>query len=407
MTGWQKAWEGKEVREMGGTHVRRGRGRWEWVLVVLALMAIVATACAPEEGQPSGGGGQTSGSPQASGVPTLTDDFSVQHREWATQTVDTSQYKKDPPYKIATIVQGPTNGWGTIFDTVMNYELKQSGKIADQLYVPWDFTTESQANGIDDAIAKNVDAILLTALSRAGLAEPVQRAVDAGIPVITCMATVQGDAPTVDVSRNIPMMGYESAKQLAEALGGKGKVVLLHGIAGVDAAEFWRSGAMAALQEYPDIEVVAEEYGQWSVSDALDKMRAVLTANPEIDGVWVGGLEMGVSVINAFKEAGRDMPFIAGTNPVNGFLRLAKENNIDFFAAPFPPSASKLCVDTMFKVLNGESVPRFTEVADVMEGTQPFGTDQLDEHYVSQFNDDWIGPAVIPDRAYLQAGFGR
>jgi ABC-type sugar transport system substrate-binding protein len=378
-----------------------------WLVAGLATMTLVAAACAPGEEEPEGGddgGEQTTGT--TGGAVELTDDFSTQHEEWATQTVDTSEFATEPPYRIATIVQGPTNGWGTIFDTVMNYELEQSGQIEDQLYVPWDFTTESQANGIDDAIAQDVDAILLTALSRAGLAEPVQRAVDAGIPVITCMATVEGDAPTVDVSRSIPLMGYESARQMAEALGGEGSVVLLHGIAGVDAAEFWRIGAMAALEEYPDIEIVAEDYGQWSVGDALDVMRGILTAQPAIDGVWVGGLEMGVSVINAFQEAERDLPVMAGTNPINGFLRLAIQNDIEFYAAPFPPAASQLCVQTMFQVLNGESVPRFIEVADVMDGTQPFGPDEAEDRYQPQFNDDWIGPAVIPEEAYLEAGFG-
>jgi ribose transport system substrate-binding protein len=218
---------------------------------------------------------------------------------------------------------------------------------------------------------------------------------------------VAGDGPTVDVSRDLPMMGYESAKALAEKLHGKGNVVLLHGIPGVDAAEFWKSGAHAALKEYPGIKVVAEENGNWSVSDALDRMRAVLTAQPKIDGVWVGGLEMGVSVINAFKDAGRPLPVMAGTNPINGFLRLAIENKVDFVAAPFPPSASKLCVDTMFKVLSGESVLRFTEVASVMDGTQTFATDKAPELYRPQFNDDWIGPEVIPADAYVSAGFAR
>ena len=313
-----------------------------------------------------------------------------------------------PPYTVATIVQGPTNGWGTIFDTVMNHELESSGLMGKQLYVPWDFTTESQANGIDDAIAGGADIIILTALSRAGLQAPVERAVAEGIPVVTCMATVSGDGPTIDVSRNIPMQGYESAKGLAESLGGSGKVVLLHGIAGVDAAEFWRSGALAALAEYPGIEVVAEDYGQWSVSDATDVMRAILTAQPEVDGVWVGGLEMGVSVINAFNDMGRPLPKLAGTNPINGFLRLAIENDIDFYASPFPPGASKICVDTAFKVLAGEeTLPRFIEVADVLEGASPYSSDQAEANYRPEFNDDWIGPAVVDDSVYLAAGFGR
>ena len=337
----------------------------------------------------------------------LDDEYSQQVARNSQVTVDTSEFAAEPPYSIATIVQGPTNGWGTIFDVVMNHALEESGMVEDQLYVPWDFTTESQANGIDDAIAKGVDAILLTSLSRAGLAAPVERAAEAGIPVVVCMAGVATDAYTVEVSRHIPDMGYSSAKAMAEELGGEGKVVLLHGIAGVDAAEFWRSRALAALSEYPGIEVLSEQYGNWSVSDATNVMRAVLSSEPEIDAVWVGGLEMGVAVINAFDEAGRDMPFIAGTNPINGFLRLAIEHDIDFVASPFPPSASQKCVETMFQVLAGEPVQKFNDVADLMEGTEPFTDEEAEERYMPQFSDDWIGPAVVPDEVYIEAGFGR
>jgi ribose transport system substrate-binding protein len=376
-------------------------------LATAALTAVpVGTTLAQEaSGAPEASTLATSAAP-ASG-PALTDEFSVQHAAWAGQTVDTSAFAAEPPYDIATIVQGPTNGWGTIFDVVMKHTLDESGLLGNQLYVPWDFTTESQANGIDDAIAQDVDLILLTALSRAGLQEPVERAVAAGIPVVTCMATVAGDGPTVDVSRNIPLQGYESATGLAERLGGQGKVVMLHGIPGVDAAEFWKSGALAAFAEHPGIEVVAEDYGNWSVSDATDIMRTILTAQPQVDGVWVGGLEMGVAVINAFKDAGRPMPKMGGTNPINGFLRLALENDIDFYAAPFPPGAAKNCVETAFAVLAGEPVPRFTEVAEVLDGAQPFGSEEAADRFREEFNDDWIGPAVVPDEVYIEGGFGR
>jgi ribose transport system substrate-binding protein len=377
------------------------------VLATAALTALPVGSALAQDASPEPAASAAAASAAPAAASDLTDEFSVQHAAWAGQTVDTAAFAVEPPYRIATIVQGPTNGWGTIFDVVMNHTLDESGLVGDVIYVPWDFTTESQANGIDDAIAQDVDLILLTALSRAGLQEPVERAVAAGIPVVTCMATVSGDGPTVDVSRNIPLQGYESAKGLAERLGGQGKVVMLHGIPGVDAAEFWKSGALAAFAEYPGIEVVAEDYGNWSVSDATDIMRTILTAQPQIDGVWVGGLEMGVSVINAFADAGRPMPKMGGTNPINGFLRLAIENGIDFYAAPFPPAAAKDCVETAFAVLAGESVPRFIEVADVLEGAQPFGAEEAADHYREEFNDDWIGPAVVPDEVYIEGGFGR
>jgi hypothetical protein len=41
-----------------------------------------------------------------------------------------------------------------------------------------------------------------------------------------------------------------------------------------------------------------------------------------------------------------------------------------------------------------------------MEGTEPFGSDEAEDHFRPEFNDDWIGPAVVPDEVYVDAGFG-
>jgi ribose transport system substrate-binding protein len=400
------------------------------LLILLLVLTVVAAACGGDGGgdaaggdtattPPAGGdagGGEDAGSDAGGGGGATTgpdgevlldDEYSVMLREAREITVDTSEFATEPPYRIATIVQGPTNGWGTIFDAVMNHTLEESGLIEDQLYVPWDFTTESQANGIDDAISRDVDAILLTSLSRAGLAASVERATAAGIPVITCMAGVETDAYTVEVSRNMPQMGYVGAKWLAEQLGGEGKIVAMHGIAGVDAAEFWKSGAEAAFAEYPGIEIVAEEYANWSVADATTAMRAILQSQQEIDGLWFGGMEMGLGAVMAFEQAGREIPPIGGTGPTNGFLRFAEEHDLEFFLAPFPPSASQLCVETMFRVLEGEPVQKHIDVVDDMEGTAPFGSGDPEARYLEQFNDEFIGPVAVDESVYLEAGFGR
>ena len=124
----------------------------------------------------------------------------------------------------------------------MDKALEESGKfdMDERIYVAWNGETENQTKGMDDAIAAGVDGIILTSLSRAGLSAAVDRATAAGIPVVTCMAGVESLEYTAEVSRNIPAMGYASMKALIDEMGGSGKVVLLHGIAGVDAAEFWK-----------------------------------------------------------------------------------------------------------------------------------------------------------------------
>lgn len=407
--------------------VRARAHRW---LGVLTIFALIAASCGDDEAETSVEPGQETettvqaqaGEEAAAGDeeatdqgavagerPELSDPYSQQIARSRDVTVDTAEFAAEPPYTIAAVVQGPINGWGTIFDVVMNEAFEErADQIEEVIYVPWDFAAENQIAGIDDAIAADADAILLTSLSRAGLSAAVDRAAQAGIPVVICMAGVETDNYTAEVSRDIPLMGYESAKAVAEELGGSGNVVMLHGIAGVDAAEFWKAGALEAFEEYPDIDIVSEQYGNWSTADALGVMRTVLAQQSEIDAVWVGGLEMGPAVIDAFGEAGRDVPFIGGTNPTNGFLRLATEGDLSFFAAPFPPGASGECVDTLFQVLAGEPVPKYQDVVNLIdEGVAPYADDEADQWYAPEFNDDFIGPKVVPDEVYLEAGFGR
>ena len=221
------------------------------------------------------------------------------------------------------------------------------------------------------------------------------------------MAGVESQKYTAEVSRNIPAMGYESAKALVDKLGGKGNVVMLNGIAGVDAAELWKVGAQAAFAEAPGIKIVSDEYGNWSTADATSVMRTVVAQNPQIDGIWVGGLEMGPGVVSAFGEAGIDVPFIAGTNPTNGFLKLAQDQSLDFYAAPFPPGAAKACVDVMMNILDGQPVQKFTDVKTLMDGTSPYGTADLAKWYVPTLNDDFIGPLVYDEKTYADNGFAR
>ena len=377
------------------------------------LGAVMLAGCGSEDTNASSGsqdqGASGSDQPAQSREEALNDPYSQALREAAETDVDTTKFKAEPPYKLATITQGPINGWGTIFDVVLKKALGDSGKVdMDALiYAAWNGKTENQTRAMDDAIAAQVDGIILTSLSRAGLAASVERATKAGIPVLTCMAGVDSDAYTAEMSRNIPAMGYDSMQAMAEELGGSGKIVMLHGIAGVDAAEFWKLGAEAALKAYPDIEVVSEQYANWSVADATTVMRTVLAQNPQIDGVWVGGLEMGSGVVNAFAESGRPVPFIAGTNPINGFLRLADEQGFDFFAAPFPPGASKECAGQMINILEGKSVKKFTDVSDLIDGTAPYGTGELDDWYVPELNDDFIVPLGYPAEFFASEGFAR
>ena len=113
---------------------------------------------------------------------------------------------------------------------------------------------------------------------------------DAGIPVVLCANGIEGSDFTSRVDVDFWEVAYKSGDGLAQLMGGKGKIVIFNGIAGVDSTETWVAAAKAAFAKYPEIEIIAEEYAQWNIATAKQKMEAIMAANPQIDGVWAGGL---------------------------------------------------------------------------------------------------------------------
>ena len=118
-----------------------------------------------------------------------------------------------------------------------------------------------------------------------------------------------------------------------------------------------------------------------------------------------GSFGMARGAIQALQEAGREIPFIGGSAVNNGFLRLAKELNLDFYAVQFPPGASLKCVDTVVDVLEGKPVKKFVSAWDVLDNVEPFGPEGLDKFFKPQFSDDYEPPDFYPDEVYREAGF--
>lgn len=322
-------------------------------------------------------------------------------------TVDTSKYKKDGPYTIAALTQGPGNGWGLTYDVTIRAAADANPNIKKLIFTPNDGDANKEISAMEDAISQQPDAIVVDPLGSAALVAPTTRAMAAGIPVILCANGIESDNFVTRVDIDLYQAGYQAADALAKSLNGKGNVVMFSGIAGVDAAETWKQAALDAFKNYPDIKVVGSEYAQWSVATSKEKMSALMAANPQIDGVWAGGGEMALGAALAFQDAGKPQPKYGFANVLNGFLRLAKENNLTFTGVPDPPSMSKFCLDTAVDVLQGKPVKKFINVADAMPGSAPYDQTQVDKYYVAELNDDFVPPATVDTQAYVTGGFGR
>lgn len=165
-----------------------------------------------------------------------------------------------------------------------------SGTIDVERFAPVKSDAAEQAQIIESLIERKVDGIAMSVNDADALKETIDKAIDAGIPVVT----FDSDAPK---SKRISFYGtnnYGSGKILGENLvkymGKKGNVALIMGTPGAPNLEERKKGLLEYLKDYPDIKVIATEYCYDDVNKAVSSMEAVMQAHRDLNGwVLIGG----------------------------------------------------------------------------------------------------------------------
>ena len=169
-----------------------------------------------------------------------------------------------------------------------------------------------QIANIRDFIDKKCSVITSFAGSATALNEAIQAAHDAGIPFITGAGAVTSPY-AINVDSNYVKFGYDLAKDVVDALGGKGNVIRVEGIAGSPLVAQQREGSDKAFKEAPGIKVLRDVNGNWSGNVTKTVVLQVLATTPQkIDAVWTTGSESRI-VTEAFVQAGRPAPVVTGS----------------------------------------------------------------------------------------------
>lgn len=98
--------------------------------------------------------------------------------------------------------------------------------------------------------------------------------------------------------------GYNIAKALFDSMGGSGKIFVVEGLLGNTANNSRVEGLEKALAEYPDIEVVAQDTGNWNTDEALALVETWLTQYPDVGGIWCANDNMATGALQALDAVG-------------------------------------------------------------------------------------------------------
>jgi ribose transport system substrate-binding protein len=377
---------------------RLGGSRSVWA--VLSVMLLLVVACGDVRGDGGGGEVKTAGE-AAEETANLQQAWSQDFQELGLEAqkppttqievVNTEEYKKDGPYRIAFASQGPTNSWALTYDETLKLAASTTFKdeIDEILYADANGDADKQVSDIEDLVAQQPDALIVTPLGSAVKA-PIERAASQGIPVILCTGQVDTESYVTRVDRDNTLNGTLMAEWVAEQIDRKGDIIMLSGIPGVPTAVDRLAAARKVFKKYPDINVLSHEYTNWSPTEGKKVMESLLVKFPNADAIWSDSAIQDIGVIQAYSEAGKDIPPMS-SEPLNGFLRLAQQHEVPFAAIGYPPYHSERCLQAAVDTLHGEPQPRFINVDAAV-----FTDKDLGQYYKPQCSDDLWVPSELP-----------
>lgn len=172
---------------------------------------------------------------------------------------------------------------------------------------------EEQTQLIEQAIANKASAVCIAPTDSNGIIPAVKKLKEAGIPVIASNTKIAEDGlANCFVGLENYTQGYNVAKKLCEGLEGKGKMFIIEGTAGAQTSIDRVEGATAAISEYPDIEVVAQQSASYKRATAMDVAQNLLQANPDVNAVYCCNDEMALGVVEAVDAAGKTGQILIG-----------------------------------------------------------------------------------------------
>ncbi|MDO4320953.1 MAG: sugar ABC transporter substrate-binding protein [Lachnospiraceae bacterium] len=219
--------------------------------------------------------------------------------------------------------------------------------------------SDKQASQLDSFVAQKVDAVIISPVDADALASSVKSVVDAGIPVITCSADVSGDQGQVWVGSANENGGEIEMKYVAEQLGGEGKIAVLRGPLGAFAEQGRFAGYETVLEEYPDIEIVFDQTGNWQREEAMALIENLLTTGTELNAIVCQNDGMALGALEAVKAAGKkDDIIITGIDAIVDALDSIKAGELDATCFQDAIGQGTTALDMAVKAANGESIEK-------------------------------------------------
>jgi ribose transport system substrate-binding protein len=306
---------------------------WKAIFILIAVTAMVLSACAP------------AATPAEPAAP------AAEEKEEAPAA--------EGKLKVAVVVKAVTSDYWKLVGAGVTEAMNKDANLEATFLGPNEETDiEGQIRIIEAQISANVDALAVAPSQADQLQPTLQKAVDAGIPVVLIDTNIDTfTAKSAFVGTDNRLGGTMAGEFIAGKLQSGDEVAIIRGAAGDPVHNLREEGAKEAL-EAAGIKVVAVQPADSDRAKGQSVAENLITAYPNIKGIYATKDEMALGALNAAKTAGKEL-VIVGFDASPDALQSIEAGELSGSVAQFPGKIGELGALTAAAVARGESVEDF------------------------------------------------
>jgi len=276
-------------------------------------------------------------------------------------------------YNIGFVVKTLDNPYWVSLDAFGKETGEKLGVNLSAYSVGGESQIANEVSIMEDLISQGVDAIVMAPVDSKGIIPAIEDANAANIPVLVVDTAADGGELVTFIATDNRKGGQLAGQYAVDTLGGKGKVAMLEGVSGQQTARDRKGGFHDIVDQYPDIEIVASQPGNWEKALGLTVAENILTANPELDLIYACNDQMALGAVEAAEAAGREVP-IVGFDGVQESLEAVKAGQMAATVKQYPEKMGVLGIAEAVLLLSGEKIPERIDT-----GTALINADNVEE----------------------------
>ena len=222
-----------------------------------------------------------------------------------------------------------------------------------------EINVDQQVSMLEDQVRRGVKALVVSPAGSAQVMSALELAASRGIPVVL----VDTDAP---FPKKVSYIGTDNrrggqlaAKCLVDRLGGKGEVALISGVPGNESQDARAQGFIDAVAQVPGMKLVAQQPANSERSLGLTVMENILTAHPDVKGVFATNDQMALGAMEALEARGlRGKIKIIGFDATKEAVQATVEGRLAGSVAQNPFMMGQRGIEAALAALDGKPVEK-------------------------------------------------